>query len=158
MWDETVAGMNEGRTVWEMMRDIELPEHLRVSQGHGKLSWSVRAAHDLVTGWYYYDTIANLYHVPQTAIDGDLVELVGGGDVLAERAERYLEEGRPLEALRLLDVAAGDATERVLRVRIEVVEKLLADARAGLANYSEIGFLEADLRTSRDSLARLSAP
>jgi alkyl sulfatase BDS1-like metallo-beta-lactamase superfamily hydrolase len=158
MWDETVAGMNEGKTVWELMRDIELPEHLRVSQGHGKLSWSVRASHDIVTGWYYYDTIANLYHVPPTAIDGDLVELVGGGDVLAERAKRYLEEGRPLEALRLLDVAASDATEKVLRVRIEVVEKLLAEAKAGLANYSEIGFLEADLRTSRDSLARRVAP
>jgi alkyl sulfatase BDS1-like metallo-beta-lactamase superfamily hydrolase len=155
MWDETVEGMNEGKTVWELMRDIELPEHLQVSQGHGKLSWSVRATFDIVTGWYYYDTIANMYHVPPDAINGDLVELVGGPDAIARRARVRLEDGRSLEALRLLDVAAGNENEAVLRVRIEVVEALLAAARAGLNNYSEVGLLEADLGASRRALALL---
>ena len=149
MWDETVKGMNAGKSVWELMRDIELPEHLRVSQGHGKVSWSVRATYDIITGWYYYDTIANMYHVPPTAINDDLVELVGGGDALAKRARAYLKKGQPLEAIRLLDIAAGNETEAVLKVRIEAVERLLAGSRAGLANYSEIGLLEADLRATR---------
>ncbi len=149
MWDETVAGMNAGKTVWELMRDIKLPEELQVSEGHGKLSWSVRATYDIVTGWYYYDTIANLYHVPPTAINDDLVELVGGGDALATRARRYLKQGQPLEAIRLLDVASGNETKAVLKARIQAVEKLLSDARVGLRNYSEIGLLEADLRASR---------
>lgn len=149
MWDETVAGMNAGKTVWELMRDIKLPEELQVSEGHGKLSWSVRATYDIVTGWYYYDTIANLYHVPPTAINDDLVELVGGGDALATRARRYLKQGQPLEAIRLLDVASGNETKAVLKARIQAVEKLLSDARTGLGNYSEIGLLEADLRASR---------
>ena len=155
MWDETIAGMNEGKSVWELMRDIELPEELRVSQGHGKLSWSVRATHDIVTGWYYYDTIANLYHVPPTAIDGDLVEMVGGADALAERAERYLSQDKPLEALRLLDIAAGQETRAVLETRIAVVESLLASAESGLANYSEIQFLKVDLHQSHELLGEL---
>lgn len=157
MWDETVKGMNAGKTVWELMRDIELPEKLRVSQGHGKLSWSIRGTHDLVTGWYYYDTIANLYHVPPTAINADLVELAGGGDALAKRARSYLKKGQALEAIRLLDVAAGIETKAVLEARIEAVEQLLARAKAGLANYSEIGLLEADLRASR-ALLQAKAP
>jgi alkyl sulfatase BDS1-like metallo-beta-lactamase superfamily hydrolase len=149
MWDETVKGMNGGKTVWELMRDIKLPKELELSQGHGKVSWSVRAAWELITGWYYYDTVANLYHVPETAIYADLVEMVGGADALAKRARKYLKKDEPLEALRLLDIAAGNETKKVLKVRIAALEKLLAGAKAGLRNYSEIGLLEADLRTSR---------
>ena len=152
MWDETVRGMNSGKSVWELMRDIELPKELELSQGHGKVSWSVRAAWEIIAGWYYYDTIANLYHVPETAIHGDLVEMVGGPGALAERARDYLKKQQPLEALRLLDIAAGRESKAVLAARIEAVEALLSKARSGFGNYSEIGLLEADLRTTRERL------
>ena len=153
MWDEVVAGMNGGKTVWELMRDIKLPEELELSQGHGKVSWSVRATWELITGWYYYDTIANLYHVPPTAINDDIVDMVGGADQLADRAKRYLKQGKPLEALRLLDIARGHETRTVFKLRIAVVEQLLEGARNGLGNYSEIGLLEADLRAAQAGLA-----
>ena len=156
MWDEVVKGMNGGKTVWELMRDIELPEQLELSQGHGRVSWSVRAAWEIIAGWYYFDTIANLYHVPPTAVNGDLVELAGGADRIAARARTHLEAGRVLEAIRLLDVAAGQETEAVLAARIEAVERLLVGARGGLGNYSEIGLLEADLRASRAKRATLA--
>jgi alkyl sulfatase BDS1-like metallo-beta-lactamase superfamily hydrolase len=149
MWDEVVKGMNGGKTVWELMRDIQLPEHLELSQGHGKVSWSVRATWEIIAGWYYFDTIANLYHVPPTAVHGDLVDLAGGADRIAARARDHLGAGRPLEAIRLLDVAAGRETKAVLDARIEAVERLLRQAREGLGNYSEIGLLEADLRDTR---------
>lgn len=154
MWDEVVKGMNGGKTVWELMRDIQLPPELELSQGHGKVSWSVRATWELIAGWYYYDTIANLYHVPPTAIHADLVDLAGGPDALAARAQRYLAKDQPLEAIRLLDIAAGHASRAVLEARIAAVERLLRGAREGLGNYSEIGLLEADLRATR---ARLEA-
>lgn len=153
VWDETVAGMNAGESLWTLMRDIELPPHLALSQGHGKVSWAVRAIWELVTGWYDYETVANLYHVPPKAVHDDLVELAGGAEALASRAGRYLAEDRPLEAIRLLDIARGHETPTVWRLRIDAVERLLAEARAGLGNYSEIGLLEADLRTSRQALA-----
>lgn len=156
VWDETVKGMNAGKTVWELMRDVQLPEALQLSQGHGKVSWAVRTIWELIAGWYYYDTVANLYHVPPTAIHADLVDLAGGADAIAKRASRYLEEDKPLEALRLLDVARGSETGPVLRARIAAVESLLSTARSGVSNYSEIGLLEADLRTSRQKLEDLS--
>ena len=155
VWDETIAGMNAGKSFWELMRDVQLPKELALSQGHGRVSWSVRGIWEIVTGWYSYETIADLYPVPPTAVNGDLVELAGGPDVLAKRARRYLDEGKPLEAIRLLDVAKGQETKRVLKTRIEAVEKLLAEAKSGLGNYSEIGLLEADLRASRQGVARL---
>jgi len=158
MWDEVVKGMNEGRTVHELMRDIKLPRHLELSQGHGKVSWSVRATWEIIAGWYYYDTIANLYHVPATAVNDDLVEMVGGADALATRATGYLAQGKPLEAVRLLDIAKGHETAAVLVARIEAVERLLKQAGEGHGNFSEIGLLEADLRDSRVKLGVRTAP
>ncbi len=153
VWDETIAGMNAGKSYWELMRDVQLPKELELSQGHGRVSWSVRGIWEIVTGWYSYDTIADLYHVPPTAVNGDLIEMVGGVDPLARRARQYLKQDKPLEAIRLLDIAKGRETDFVLRTRIEAVEKLLATAKSGLGNYSEIGLLEADLQASRGKLA-----
>lgn len=152
VWDETVAGMNAGKTYWELMRDVKLPKALELSQGHGRVSWSVRGIWEILTGWYAYDTVADLYHVPPAAVNGDLVELVGGADVLAKRARDHLARGRSLEALRLLDIARGRETKAVWDARIDAVERLLAEAKSGLGNYSEIGLLQADLRRSRAGL------
>ena len=50
----TLAGMNEGRDVFTLMREIELPDELYVGQGYGKVSWAVRTnlgnLHGLVQG------------------------------------------------------------------------------------------------------------
>jgi len=153
VWDETIAGMNAGKTYWELMRDIELPKELALSQGHGRVSWSVRGIWEIVTGWYSYDTVADLYPVPPSAVNGDLIELAGGVDVLARRAQRYVGEDKPLEAIRLLDIAKGRETEFVLSTRIDALEKLVAGAKSGLGNYSEIGLLEADLGAAKAKLA-----
>jgi len=152
MWDETIRGMNEGKTVWQLMEEIQLPPELQLSQGHGKVSWSVRAAWELLVGWYHYDSVANLYHVPPAAVYPDLVELSGGADALAARASLYVERGQPLEALRLLDVAAVAENEAVLRARLAALEILLVEAREGLNNYSEVGFLRADMEATRAKL------
>lgn len=158
VWDETIAGMNAGKTYWELMRDVQLPKELALSQGHGRVSWSVRGIWEIVTGWYSYDTIADLYPVPPSAVNGDLVELAGGADVLAERARVHLAKNAPLEAIRLLDVAKGRETKSVLEARIEAVGKLLAEAKSGFGNYSEIGLLQADLRASSEMLKAFGRP
>ena len=144
--------MNAGKTVWQLMEEIELPPELELSQGHGKVSWSVRAAWELLVGWYNYESVANLYHVPPSAVYPDLVELAGGAAALADRARQHLQRGEALEALRLLDIAAVAESEAVLRTRLAALEILLREAREGLNNYSEVGFLRADLEATRAKL------
>jgi alkyl sulfatase BDS1-like metallo-beta-lactamase superfamily hydrolase len=153
VWDRTLAAMNAGRTVWQAMEEIRLPPELALSQGHGKVSWSVRGIWELVTGWYHYETVADLYALPPSAIYADLVELAGGADRIAERAQRYLDEQRPLPALRLLDLVAGTETPLVLEKRLTALELLLDQARPA-NNYSEIGLLEADMRRTKLALSR----
>jgi alkyl sulfatase BDS1-like metallo-beta-lactamase superfamily hydrolase len=132
---------------------VKLPADLALSQGHGKVSWSVRGTWEKLSGWYLDDSVANLYHVPPEAVHADIIELLGGPDPLADRAREHLAAGKALEALRLLDIASADANDNVLRVRIDVLKHLLADAEAGLNNYSEVRYLQADIR---DAEARLS--
>ncbi len=39
--DETVKGMNDGKDVYTLMREIKLPAELDVGDAYGKVSWSV---------------------------------------------------------------------------------------------------------------------
>ena len=149
--DEVVAGMNAGRDVYSLMRDIQLPAELAVGQGHGKVSWCVRAIWEEYAGWFHYDSTAALYGSDPNAIAPDLVELSGGPEALAERAGVYLQKGEPLPAVRLTDLAlaAQPDCEAALRARLEAHEQLLA---ASGETFSEVMWLKAEIATTRKAL------
>lgn len=156
VWDEVVAGMNNGKTVWQLMEEIALPEGLAVSQGHGKVSWSVRAIWETVAGWYHYDTVANLYPVPVESVYADVVTAVGGIAPLVEQAEKRLAADQPVKSLRLLDMTRESSTARSLQLRLQVLDVLLEQAR-DLRNYSEIGLLKDDRRRTAAQLEAMGS-
>ncbi len=155
VYDETVAGMNAGKSVFELMETIELPPELEISQGHGKVSWNVRAIWELLAGWFYYEDVADLYPVPAKAVYPDLVEMLGGVEPLIARARGYLDSGEPSKALRLLDVAksAGPETSAALALRLEILEGMLERSVATHDNMSESGILRAMVEQTRALLA-----
>jgi alkyl sulfatase BDS1-like metallo-beta-lactamase superfamily hydrolase len=150
--DETVAGMNAGKDVHTLMREIRLPEHLALGEGHGKVSWDVRSVWEEYAGWFHYDTTTALYDVPPSAVAGDLVELAGGVGPLAARAAEHLRAGRPLEALRLLDVVdgAGARDEEATVVKLRALRELLD--RSGGENLSEVMWLTAEITDAEQLL------
>ncbi|GAB3315200.1 MBL fold metallo-hydrolase [Haliea atlantica] len=156
VWDEVVAGMNAGKTVWQLMDEISLPEEYAVSQGHGKVSWSVRAIWETVAGWYHYDTVANLYPVSVESIYDDVVAAAGGTAPLVEQASQRLAADQPVQALRLLDMTQGSPTVDSLALRIRVLDTLLEQAQA-LRNYSEIGLLKDDRQRTASRLEALGS-
>jgi glyoxylase-like metal-dependent hydrolase (beta-lactamase superfamily II) len=103
--DAVIEGMNAGKDVHTLMREIRLPESLGLAEAHGKVAWAVRSIWEEYSGWFHFDSTTALYGVPRSSIDGDLVELAGGADALALRAQAHVDAGRPLEALHLLDIA-----------------------------------------------------
>lgn len=155
--EATVAGMNAGKDVHTLMREIKLPEHLEIGQYHGKVSWVVRAIWEEYSGWFHYDSTTSLYGVPRSSIDADLVELVGGAGPLAQRAKRKLEEGRPLDALHLLDIALGaqPAHTEGLTVKKQALEVLLRDS--GGTNLSEVMWLKSEIAEVERKLSSPSA-
>lgn len=150
---ETIAGMNAGKTVHELMREITLPADGQIGEFHGKTSWVVRAIWDENAGWFHYeDGTTGLYGVPRTAVDADLAELAGPSALVA-RAKAHVAAGKPLEALHLVDIAlaAEPASADALGVRKAALERVAATA-AG-SNLSETMWLKAEIADADAKLA-----
>jgi len=127
--DETVKGMNEGKDVHSLMREIELPPELEVGQGYGTVPWSIRAIWEHYAGWFHHESTTELYAVPARAVHRDWIELAGP-DAIVKRARERFAAGEAVEALHLLDVLVSqpDATRAALELAIEVHRALEAES------------------------------
>jgi alkyl sulfatase BDS1-like metallo-beta-lactamase superfamily hydrolase len=123
--DETVTAMNAGEDVRDLMDRIQLPPHLDVGEGYGKVSWNVRAIWENYNGWFHHRSTTELYPLGAEAISPDLVELIGA-EVLCERADHHLSAGRPLHAIHLGEIVLSaepghDGARKVLKCAHEVL-------------------------------------
>jgi alkyl sulfatase BDS1-like metallo-beta-lactamase superfamily hydrolase len=147
--DRTVEGMNAGKDLFTLMREVELPPELALPEFHGKTSWNVRSIWHEYLGWFRMDSTTELYPVPATSVAKDLVALAGAG-ALIRRARRHLDEGRPVESLHLSDIVLHERPSDTegLRTRHDALVDLLEGS--GGANFSEVMWLRAQIeRTSR---------
>lgn len=151
--DYTLDGMNAGKDVHTLMREIALPEALKIGEFHGTARWAVKTIWEEYSGWFHYeDGTTELYGVPRSSIYADLVELAGGAAKLAERARAKLGADRPLEALHLIDIALGAEPDQpeALTVKKDACQLLLA--QSGAENLSETMWLRAEIADAEQSL------
>jgi alkyl sulfatase BDS1-like metallo-beta-lactamase superfamily hydrolase len=155
--DATIAGMNAGKDVHALMREITLPSELKIGEFHGKVSWDIRAIWEEYSGWFHYDSTTSLYGIPRSSIDADLVELAGGALALAQRARQKLHEGRALDAIHLLDIALGavPADAEALSVKKDALQSLLRES--GGSNLSEAMWLKSEIAAVDLALSRGSS-
>ncbi|WP_418003607.1 MBL fold metallo-hydrolase [Mycobacterium sp. PDNC021] len=139
--DETVAGMNAGKDVRTLMREIALPAEYEVGQGYGKVAWDVRAIWENYSGWFHHRSTTELYPVGPDAVAADIVELAGA-QALVDRARAHLDAGRPLEAIHLAELVGSDdpGAREVLRQAHEVL-------LSGSTNFWETAWLRNVLDT-----------
>jgi len=151
--EAVIAGMNAGKDVYTLMREIQLPQQLKIGEFHGKVSWAVRSIWEEYSGWFHYDFTTSLYAVPRSSIDGDLAELAGGAGTLAARARVRLAAGQPLEALHLLDIALGaeKTNSEALKVKKDALQVLLKES--GGQNLSETMWLKSEIAAAESALA-----
>jgi glyoxylase-like metal-dependent hydrolase (beta-lactamase superfamily II) len=147
--DATVKGMNDGKDVATLMREVTLPPHLEVGEAYGKLTWSIRGIYEGYVGWFD-GNVSTMFGPPSQGY-GEIVKLAGGPAAVAARA-LDIADNDPIGALYLTDMAlAVDAAHRgALEARIKALKTL--DARS--ANSNERGWLAAGIR---DAEARLKA-
>jgi alkyl sulfatase BDS1-like metallo-beta-lactamase superfamily hydrolase len=152
--DKTVEGMNAGKDVRTLMREIRLPAHLKVGQLHGKVSWNVRGLWTEYLGWFDYGSTTELYDVPPNAIAADLLELAGGAKALLERAQRYASEAKPLHALHLIEIVlhAEPANREALAAKKLAHERLLEQTSG--ENLSETMWIKSEILAASRALAR----
>jgi len=151
--EATIAGMNAGKDVHSLMREIRLPEDLKIGEFHGKVSWNVRAIWEEYSSWFHFDSTTSLYGVPQSSIHSDLVELAGGVAALAVCARKKLQDQKPLEALHLLDIALGSQPDHsdALNLKRDILQLLLRES--GGTNLSETMWLRSETAAVEAALA-----
>jgi alkyl sulfatase BDS1-like metallo-beta-lactamase superfamily hydrolase len=147
--DAVVMGMNAGKDVFTLMREIKLPEHLDVGEGYGKLTWSIRGIYEGYAGWFDLNP-ATMYTAPPSSPYANLVKLAGGPDPVVARALEVLQKGQAPEALRLIDAAlAADASHRgAWETRLKALEYLRDQSK----NSNEQGWLEYSIRETKAKL------
>ena len=150
--DRTIEGMNAGVDLFTLMDQITLPPELDIPQGHGKAPWIVRAVWEEHSGWFRYESTTELYSVPPSAIWDELTDLAGGTEVLTARATAHLDADRPLEALHFVDMVLARLPNDApaLRVKLGALRVLLE--RSGRENFSEVRWLEAEIRDTETAL------
>lgn len=152
--DQTVAGMNAGKGLPELMREIQLPPQLELSEGYGRVSWSVRALWETYTGWFDFQSTTALYPVPAREIYPDLVKAAGGVTPILAEAKKHLAADEPVKALHLVEVAesAEPLNPNVLSLKERALERLKQRALAGDRNFYEVSWLNARLNEVQQAL------
>jgi alkyl sulfatase BDS1-like metallo-beta-lactamase superfamily hydrolase len=139
--------MNAGVDLRTLMREVKPPPELTLTEEYGKVSWNVRAIWHEYTGWFDPDRgTTELYGVPPASVAPALAELAGGADRLAETARQFVTNGKPLEALHVLDIAlaAAPSSELARAVKREALEVLLE--QTGGKNLWERMWIASEIR------------
>ncbi|GAB5453729.1 MAG: alkyl/aryl-sulfatase [Halioglobus sp.] len=157
--DATVEGMNAGKTVYQLMREIKLPPDLELVQNHGRVDWAVRSIWDYYAGWFHFESTTELYPVPVSDVYADIAE-VAGNEGLLTLAQNYLNEDQPVKALHIVEVvlAADSVNQSALQIRKQALQLLLENAHNGLKNDYEIYWLQYRLTDTARRLGEEEAP
>jgi alkyl sulfatase BDS1-like metallo-beta-lactamase superfamily hydrolase len=124
----TLDGINAGTDIFTLMREIRLPDHLRVGQEYGRVSWAVRTIWESYLGWFRLHSSTELYPVHARDAFATVVDLAGA-DALVARAREQLDGGEPVVALHLVEAVLAAAPDHTgaRDTAIAAHERLLAD-------------------------------
>lgn len=141
--DRTVEGMNAGKDVHTLMREVVLPPELAIGQGYGMVRWNVRAIWENYAGWFHHRSTVELYGESPDRIEADLLELAGAARVL-DRARALLDMGEPVRAVQLAEMVnrSQPDNQEAKEVLITAHEVLLR----GSANFWEAAWLRKQIK------------
>lgn len=147
--DETIAGMNAGKTVNQLMKEIKLPPNLELVQNHGRVDWAVKSIREYYMGWFRFESTTELYPIPAQDVYADLAQIAGNENLIA-LANNYLIQGEPVKTLHITEIAlAGDPQNAsALALRDQALVELLERAENGLRNDYEIYWLKSQRDTA----------
>ncbi len=147
--DATVKGMNDGKDVFTLMREIKLPPELDVGEAYGQVAWSVRGIYEGYVGWFDRNP-ASMYAQPPTAAEPELVRLAGGAGVVAAKSKELGRSGDLVQALRLADAAlmVEPKSTTALEAKLAALKSLQAQSR----NLIERAWLTTAIRATSRAL------
>jgi alkyl sulfatase BDS1-like metallo-beta-lactamase superfamily hydrolase len=148
--DATVKGMNDGKDVYTLMREIKLPPDLDVGEAYGKVAWSVRGIYEGYVGWFDRNP-ASMYNEPPTTAERELVRMAGGAQTVGTRAKELAKSADPVQALRLAEAAL--AVDPKSAVGLEAKLSALTALHDRSRNLIEEAWLTSAIRKTNRELA-----
>jgi alkyl sulfatase BDS1-like metallo-beta-lactamase superfamily hydrolase len=149
----TLDGINAGKSVETLMREITLPPALYVGQGYGQVKWGVKTIWETYLGWFHHDSTTALYDLPRAKILADLVELAGVERAI-ELAETRLAEGAVVEATALSEAVLAFAPDNVPATRVLLAcHRELLTQPSTEANFWESGWLAHQIKKLEATVA-----
>jgi alkyl sulfatase BDS1-like metallo-beta-lactamase superfamily hydrolase len=139
--------MNAGTDLATLMREIKTPAALTLTEDYGKVAWNVRAIWHEYTGWYDRSRgITELYGVSANTVAPAILKVAGGEAGLVAAAMAFSKEGKPLEALHLLNIvlAAAPSSSAGRQAKRQALQLLLD--QTGGNNLWERMSIAAELR------------
>lgn len=149
--DAVVAGMNAGKDVHTLMREIHLPDALALPEAFGRVSWSVRGIYEGYAGWFDGNP-SSMDPEPASSAYPELVEMAGGPDAVAARAIALAKAGETVRALHLTDMALAASPRH--RGALEARLGLLQTLRGASRNHVERQWLGHGISETRRALGR----
>ncbi len=140
--DKTVQGLNAGKDVYALMREIELPPELAQNEVYGNIPWSVRGIYEGYIGWFDAN-VSNMYATPPRAIYPEIVERAGGAAALASRAAELVAQGDLERALHMADMALEADPQNV--AALQAKRQAVVALQQASINLNELGWLNAAL-------------
>lgn len=138
---ETLKGMNDGRNIYQLMRNIKLPPELNIGQGYGKVSWAVRTLWESYMGWFKAQSTTELYPTQASEIYPELLALAGADAVLASGRDK-LAAADPEAALHFAEVILAGEPNHTGGLQLAIDAHLALLERSGRDNFWETGWLE----------------
>ena len=150
---ETLRGMNSGKDIWTLMREVQLPPELFVGEAYGKVSWAVRTIWESYMGWFKAQSTSELYPTRPQEIYPDLIQLAGI-DAVVYRGRQKLSAGDPEAAILVAEAAltAHANHKEALTLALDA-HRILLD-RSGGMNFWETGWLKTQIEGLESSLLK----
>jgi alkyl sulfatase BDS1-like metallo-beta-lactamase superfamily hydrolase len=145
----TLDGMNAGKDIFTLMREVTVPEHLYVGQAYGKVSFCVRTIWEQYMGWFQGYRTSELLSVQPHHVAGELAQMAGIDAVIA-RARATLDKGDAERAMALVEavLAAEPANRKALDLSVAVHEALLSGPHAA-ENFWYAGWLRHQIAANK---------
>lgn len=143
--DETLKGINKGKTPNELVDQISLPEHLAkkayLQEFYGTVEWSIRSIFTGYLGWFDGNP-SNLFQPTLAEEAQGLLELAGSQEALEQQLERHTENKNFPWALRLVDAliqlgVKGTNLKKAALLRGFAEEQINATARNYFFSYAK---------------------
>lgn len=143
--DETVKGINEGKDVFKLMKEIELPTEYEnsVSEAYGRVSWSVRGIYEGYVGWFD-GNVTNMYAAPPSLVYNDIIMLAGRENLL-QKAKEYFDSKNYSETLILTDILLSEnkSDKEVISLRMQTLVQLSRASK----NWIEMNWLRSEYQS-----------